>query len=787
MYKAKQKEINVGEIIKPYISKWWWFLLSVLIMTLFGIFYIKTVAPVYNLQSSVLIKDAKKMSSASGDFGVLQSLGGLSSMGTNSIENEIEIFKSKQIVSDVLKKQNLQTSLYVKQGLHKLELYKTSAPIKVIIVNEKEVEQGPKKPIEINLKGNGFVLSSKEWEQEIKGEYNRTINLPFANVIITKNPDFKPATLNKLDKDHLFLTYNTFEATVDNYQEALQVNLVEREATVIALSIASQNKEKGKDFLNNLVYEYNHYAVKDKNKESEKTTQFIDDRIVIISKELGDVEDKKESYKSQNNIVDLQTEARINLQTKEVTKSKLLALGTQLELQNILLNFLNNKDLKDVLPINIGIENGDAAKSILEYNTLVIRRNNLLQNATPENPIVKEADAQLLAMKSSIRQSLSKSITAINLAKNAAESELGNSEVKIGSIPAQEKVFRNIERQQQLKESLYLLLLQKREEAAISMAITVEKARVVDHAYALKKLVAPQTKVILLIAVLIGLLIPAVYIYLKTLLNTTITNKNDVAKLSSTKVLVELPHINKGDNDTVQLNDLSPLAEAFRILITNFKFLLPKKDSSKIIYVTSTVKGEGKTFVSVNLALTLATPKHKVLLIGADIRNPQLQRYNIEKKNAKGLTDFLYNPEIELSEIIHQSKRNNNCDVIFSGTIPPNPTELLSNGNFKKLLDIFENQYDYIIIDTAPIMLVTDTLLYSEYSDVVLYVVRSEVTQKDFIEFSNSLVEEQQLKNVGFVINDVSANNFGYGNKYGYGYNATEKNWLQRLKSKLFR
>ncbi|MCA6069127.1 polysaccharide biosynthesis tyrosine autokinase [Chryseobacterium sp. RG1] len=786
MYKTNSKEINIGEIIKPYLLKWWWFLLSIFIMLVLAVLYIKSVAPVYNLQSSVLIKDAKKMSSASGDFGVLQSLGGLSSMGTNSIENEIEIFKSKKIVGDVLRKQNLQTSLYIKKGLYNLELYGKSAPIKINIVNEKEVDKGPEKPIKIRIKGDSFFLSSDEWDNEIKGQYNHTVSLPFANIIITKNKDFKATSLKKLDQNNLSFTYSTFEATIDNYQEALKVDLVEREATVISLAIASENTEKGKEFLNNIVGEYNLDAINDKNRESVNTTKFIDDRIVIISKELGDVENKKENYKSQNNIVDLQTEARINLQTKEVTKSKLLTLGTQLELQNILLNYVNKKENKDVLPVNIGIENGDAAKSILDYNMLVVRRNQLLQNATSDNPMVKEVDAQIQAMKSSIRESLSKSITAVSLAKNAAESELDKSEVKIGSIPSQEKVFRNIERQQQLKESLYLLLLQKREEAAISMAITVEKARVVDAAYVAKQLVAPQKKIILLIAVLIGLLLPAVYIYLKTLLNNTITNKDDVAKLSSTKVLVELPHLNRNDNDTVQANDLSPLAEAFRILITNFKFLLPKKESAKIVYVTSTVKGEGKTFVSVNLALTLATPNQRVLLIGADIRNPQLQRYNIEKKNAQGLTDFLYNPDIDLKEIMHQSKRNNNCDVIFSGTIPPNPTELLSNGNFKKLLDVFEDQYEYIIVDTAPIMLVTDTLLYSEYSDIVLYVLRSEVSQKEFVNFSNNLIEDQKIKNVGFVINDVSAENFGYGNKYGYGYHATEKNWFQKLISKLF-
>jgi len=369
----------------------------------------------------------------------------------------------------------------------------------------------------------------------------------------------------------------------------------------------------------------------------------------------------------------------------------------------------------------------------------------------------------------------------MSLARNATENELNKSESNISNIPSQEKIFRNIERQQQLKESLYLLLLQKREEAAIAMAVTVEKARVVDFAYAAKKLAAPKTSIILLIAVLLGLLIPGIYIYLKVLFDNEIVNKNDLAKLTSSKVLIELPHAKNGEKETVEINSFSPLAEAFRILVTNLKFMLPKKDSAHIIYTTSTIKGEGKTFVSVNLALTLATSNKKVLLIGADIRNPQLQRYRIDMKNSEGLTEYLYNSNIDLDGIVHKSQRNSNCDIIFSGTIPPNPTELLSNGNFAKLLNVLKDKYSYIIVDTAPLMLVTDTLLYSEYSDLVLYVVRSQVSKKEFIDFCNNLIEDKKIANIGFVINDVRDNNFGYGNSYGYGYQATQKKWYHKI------
>lgn len=777
MDKNNSKENNLAELIFPFINQWKYFVAIIILMLLLAFYYIKSTAPVYKIQTSVLIKDAKKMSSASGDFGVLQSLGAFSNMGTNSIENELEVFKSKTIVEDVLKQHNFQISIYTKQKNYNMEIYGKDNPYIFNIVNEKDESELDQKPINIKTKGNEIILSSDSWDNEIKGVFNRVISLPFANVIISRNPVYK--VNKKIDVENSFFLYNEFNETVFNFQESLKVELLDKDATVIGLSINYPNKEKGKDFLNALIRQYNIYAINDKSLESKKTKEFIDERIVLISDELGDVETEKQKFKSKNNIVDLAGEARINLQIKQQTRARVLEFDTQLELNKMLQNFLSRKNVTDVLPANIGLDNEAAAKNIQEYNLLVMKRNKLLENATENNSLVKELDKQLNDLKGALNEGLERNRITLQIGKSSVISEMGNSEEKISQIPFQEKLFRNIERQQQIKENLYLLLLQKREEAAITMAITAEKARVIDKAYVNKKQVAPKKMYALAFALFGGFLLAFSIVYLKMLFNNKVTTRRDIEKLSSRPVVSEIPHIVNKKSEIIKLNDVTPIAESFRILVTNLKFMLPKNGKTPVLMVTSSVKGEGKTFISVNFALALASSLRKVIVIGSDIRNPQLQRYNADYKNAKGLTEYLYGDINNPEDIIFKSGFNDNCDFIYSGSIPPNPVDLLQSSRYVELLENLKTKYDYIVIDTAPLLLVTDSFLLAEYADATLYVVRSEVSKKDFINFANKQIESDSIKNVAFVLNDVDKHNFGYSNQYGYGYQSDKKKWWQ--------
>ena len=780
MDNKNSKEINIKEIISPYVKNWKYFVAIIFIMGALAIYYIKSQPVIFKAQTSVLIKDAKKMSAASGDMGVLQSLGGIGGMGTSSIENEIGVFESKTIVEDVLKELNFQTPIYSKQTFNKVELYGSTSPYIINVIQDKKDVELPKKQISIKTKGNEIILSSEEWDNDIVTSFDKTVNLPFALIMIRKNKNY--VAPKKSEMSDVFFYYSDFDSTVDTFQRALMVDLLDKDGTIINISVDFENKEKAKDFLNSLVRQYNTYAVNDKNIESKKTKDFIDNRITLISKELGDVETQKEGYKSTNNIVDLASEARINLQMKEQSKAKLLDIGTQIELNKILQNALNRKGVSDVLPLNIGLDNDAAAKVIQEYNALVLQRNKYLENATPDNPLVKETTKQIEEVKSSLSQSLQRNVTSLDLARRQVEIQLGGSESSIGKIPTQEKLFRSIERQQQIKESLYLLLLEKREEAAISMEITAEKARVLDKAFVYKIPVAPRKMVILAIFLFAGFVIPLAFIYIKQLLQSTIVTRKDLSKLTKLPVLAEIPHLKNKDNNLVAFNDVSPVAEAFRIFVTNLKFLLPPTEGSQVIMVTSSVKGEGKTFISTNLSIILASSRNKVLVIGADVRNPQLQRYNPSMKSAKGLTEFLSGEELNLNDIIHPSGYNENCEFIYSGSIPPNPTDLLQNGKLDELLETIRNQnkYKYIVLDTAPLLLVTDSFLIADKSDAIVYVTRSEVTENSYIEFLNNSYEDNKLKNIGIVINSVKESNFGYGNKYGYGYNADiKRKWWQ--------
>ncbi len=782
---TNDEALNLREAIRPYLIKWYWFVVSAIVAITIAWFLLRYSIPVYSTQSTLLIKEVNKSISNQPEISVVAELGGIGGMGTNSVDNEIEILKSKKLMLSVVKELGLETNIYLDGQFQDKELYDANSPFTVRIISEKNNPSGLY-PINAQIIGEKIILTSEKSKNAITTSFNKVVMLPIGLVLFQKNPNFIGAKHENSSANYR-LQFMSSINRARYFLSMLKVSLAQKEATVINLQMNYPVPEKAQKVLNQLAINYNREAVIDKNSEAQKTALFIDDRIKKIGQELGKVEDEKEGFKVKNNIADIQTEAGISLNAEMTTRQAEIENESQLELINSLITSLSNQGTYQVLPLNVGLSDSGLASDIATLNQMIIERNRLLESSTPSNPVVKDVTNQVNSMRNSVMLSLQKTRKALEINKNSIVSEQDRLASTISKIPAQEKLFRSIERQQNIKEQLYLLLLQKREEAAISLAIAAPKARIVDDALTDPTPVSPKRNIFYLGALIIGLLIPFVIIYILKLFDHKIESKKDLEKLLDESIVIgELPSLDENDSEFALIDVNSSLAEVFRILITNINFMLPKGKKGNVIFITSTIKGEGKTFTAVNLALTLGTPRKKIIIIGSDIRNPKLHYYNKIDRNLRGLTEYMHDPSITAEEITHSTNFNPNCDIIYSGSITPNPTELLSNGRYQELIESLKSKYDYIILDTAPMMLVTDSFLIADVADVTLYVTRSGYTDKELVSFINKQVKDKKIKNVGVVLNDVPENHrsygYGYSYKYGYGYGAdTPKTFLQKI------
>jgi len=564
---------------------------------------------------------------------------------------------------------------------------------------------------------------------------------------------------------------------------------VGEQSMILELSYQGENITKNEAILNNLVKQFNQDGIEDRRAVSKRTAEFIEKRLVSLAVELDTVETKKVEYKELSDLVTLESSATQLFMKEGGAESKRYELENQLEVAKIFKEQLVNGKEYSLLPANLGIENSSVNNLTQEYNTGVLELQRLLISATPQNPVVTHQKDMLDNIRGNIIESINTYINSLNISLQNIQLREAVTSSRLGNLPEQEKHIRNIERQQEIKERLYLFLLQKREEANLQYAITTPTIKVVDYAFTDPEAVSPKSKIILLAALILGLLIPFGILYLRFLLNTKIESKDQLKKIvGDIPVVAEIPQLEKNNAEIIRPNDRTVLAEAFRILRTNLSYMSPsRKDENQgqVIYVTSTTKGEGKTFTTVNLGITYSTTNKKVLVVGCDLRNPQLHNYIQRDKNTAGVSSYLYDENVDFdSLIIHDPLKYGNLDIILSGNIPPNPAELLMTKRFESFLNEAKSRYDYILVDTAPTILVTDTLLISSLADISVYLVRAGVTESKLLEHVKELHKHKKLRNIGIVINGLQEKGsygYKYGYNYGYGYGYSDESPKRRF------
>ena len=772
---ADDKEIDIKELLFKYLIHWPWFVGTVVACLIAAYVYLYVATPVYNISATVLIKDDKKGGSSN-------NVGGLDELGLNglitssqSIDNEIEVLRSKTLVKEVVSYLNLYVTYQDEDLIPSKELYKTS-PVQVNMTPQEAEKLKKDIVVEMVVQPQGSLdVNVKMDDREIQKHFEKLpaiLPTDRGTISFFQATDSIPVegASSVQGARHITATISCPMNVARGYCGNLVIVPTSQTTSVVTVSLKNSSLRRGQDFINQLLEMYNRNTNNDKNEIAQKTAEFIDERIGIISKELGSTEADLETFKRDAGITDLSSDAQIALSGNAEYEKKQVENRTQISLVEDLKRYLSHSEY-EVLPSNVGLKDAALATQIDRYNEMLIERKRLLRTSTESNPAIVNLDTSIRATKANVQATIEGTLQGLFITKADLDREAKRYMRRISDAPGQERRYVSIARQQEIKAGLYLMLLQKREENAIMLAATANNAKIIDEAIADDIPVFPKRGIIYLVALVLGFVIPVAVIFLIDLTKFRVEGHADVEKLTSVPIVGDIPLTNeknaKDGSIAVFENQNNLMSETFRNIRTNIQFML--QNDRKVILVTSTVSGEGKSFTSANLAISLSLLGKKVVIVGLDIRKPGLNKVFSLSSKEKGITQYLSNPEMDLMSLVQPSDVNKNLFILPGGTVPPNPTELLARDGLDKAIDMLKNNFDYVILDTAPVGMVTDTLLIGRVADLSVYVCRADYTHKAEYTLINELSHEQKLPNLCTIINGVDLKKRKYGYYYGYG------------------
>ena len=771
--------LTISDLVKIALANWKWFVLSVLLCLGGAFYYIKKSPYIYSRSASVLIKDETKgtqLPNAAAAFSEVNMLN-LSS----TVDNEVLIFKSKRLMIEVARKLKLDITYSRRGKFRDWDLYSTT-PVILTFPEALETSSFSLKVTPLDAKQ---VLLSDFPEQEgissvkeLKANLNDTVNTPVGKLVVTPSlyysPDFYnvPITVRKANLEAVGLAYNA----------ALQSAVASKTSSIINLSISDVSARRAEDILNTLIDVYNQDAIDDKNRIAVNTANFINERLIVIEQELGGVESQIADYKSEHNLADISTQTGAFMQTSSRYQQEGVNLENQRTLAVYIRDYLADPaKAGELIPANTGIADVNIEGQIAEYNELMLQRDKLIGNSSEKNPVVMDMNNSLAAMKQTIVRTVDNLIAGLDLKIQNIRGEEERTLKRIAAVPSQQKYVLSVERQQKIKESLYIYLLNKREENALTKSITESNARIIDPAMGSNLPIAPRIQIILLIGLIIGLLIPSVILFILKSSDTCVRWKKDLVDNLSVPFLGEIPQRIRAKGETkqpivVKAESKDAVSEAFRIMRTNLSFMgSTVAHQLQTIMVTSMNVGAGKTFISSNLAMTLALAGKKVVLVDLDIRKGSLsKRIHVHQT---GVTNFLSGEVTQVKDIVTKSEYHENLSVVGKGPVPPNPAELLLSPRLNELVEQLKAMFDYVILDNVPSNMVADAMIVNRVADLTLYVIRAGKMDRRQLPEVERLYTEKKLNNMAIVLNGVSEFHHGYGyyGYYGYGYGSEKK------------